>query len=351
MNATNEERALDPCMAAVTAAIPAVGTATLAGHVEIARFDHWVKNIFVLPGVVAAIAIDPSADVGSLHWRLLLGLFSVGLVASSNYTLNEVLDAPYDVHHPTKRTRAVPAGRVSIPLAYVQWLGLGAAGIALAWHLAPLFAGSVVALWIMGCVYNVAPIRTKDVPYLDVLSEAINNPIRLAAGWYLVAAVSAPPASLLIAYWMVGCYFMAIKRFAEFRHIRTRIQVAAYRRSLAAVSEPALITSIMFYASVAMLFFGAFLMRYRLELILAFPLIALVMAAYLHLGFDPNSAAQNPEKLLKARKLMLSVLLCAIAMAVLFFVDVPFVHRPLTPAIPEAVQGIHELEADRLRPG
>ena len=44
-----------------------------------------------------------------------------------------------------------------------------------------------------------------------------------------------------------------------------------------------------------MLFLGAFVMRYRLELILAFPLIAIVMALYLSLAFKPNSAVINPR--------------------------------------------------------
>ncbi|HSJ15593.1 MAG TPA: UbiA family prenyltransferase [Longimicrobiales bacterium] len=314
------------------------GTATWQGHLQIARVDHWVKNVFVLPGVVAAYGLDPTVDLRNWPFRLAVALLAVGLVASSNYTINEVLDAPYDRHHPTKHRRAVPSGRVSVPLAYVQWLVLFLLGLTLSWTISPAFTGSMVALWVMGCVYNVPPVRSKDVPYLDVLTEAINNPIRLAAGWYILAPVSSPPASLLIAYWMVGCYFMGIKRFAEYRHIGEAGRIAAYRRSLAAMSEAALITAIVFYASVAMLFFGAFLMRYRLELVLSFPLIALVMAMYLHLGFDAHSAAQSPEKLFRAKKLMGSVFLCAAAMLILFFVDVPIVHEAVTPRIPEAVQ-------------
>jgi hypothetical protein len=56
-----------------------------------------------------------------------------------------------------------------------------------------------------------------------------------------------------------------------------------------------------------MLFFGAFCMRYRLELILAFPAIALVMALYLSVAMKDNSAAQNPEKLYREPALMASV--------------------------------------------
>ena len=29
-------------------------------YIKIARFDHWFKNIFVLPGVAFAIALSPN---------------------------------------------------------------------------------------------------------------------------------------------------------------------------------------------------------------------------------------------------------------------------------------------------
>ena len=53
-----------------------------------------------------------------------------------------------------------------------------------------------------GLVYNVSPIRTKEKVYLDVLSEAVNNPIRLTLGWAMVDSTTLPPSSLLLAYWM-----------------------------------------------------------------------------------------------------------------------------------------------------
>src|SRR5476651_438129 len=106
------------------AAARIVGKATLRGHLSIARVDHWFKNVFILPGAVAAWAMDPQHVSPHLLQRFLLGLASVCLVASSNYVVNEVLDAPSDLSHPTKFARPVPAGKVSIPLAYVQWLAL-----------------------------------------------------------------------------------------------------------------------------------------------------------------------------------------------------------------------------------
>jgi decaprenyl-phosphate phosphoribosyltransferase len=256
-------------------------------------------------------------------------LLSVGLIASSNYIINEVLDAPFDQWHPVKRNRPVPSGQVSIPWAYAQWIGFLAAGLGFAVLLSIPFTLTMVVLWVMGCLYNIPPIRLKDRPYLDVLSESVNNPLRLLAGWYVVTSAPPPPASLLVSYWMVGAYLMAIKRYAEYREIGNREISVAYRRSFATYSEPRLLVSIMFYGSLAMLTFGAFLARYRLELILAYPLMALVMALYLNLSFKPNSSAQAPEKLYREPALMVSVICCALLMALLLFVRIPIIERLL----------------------
>src|SRR5689334_22989836 len=110
---------------------PRTATPTLLGHIQIARIDHWFKNVFVLPGIVAAIGVDPEHVPPNLLVRTLLGLLSVCLVASSNYVINEVLDAPSDLSHPVKHKRPVPSGKVSIPLAYVEWLALMALGVGL----------------------------------------------------------------------------------------------------------------------------------------------------------------------------------------------------------------------------
>lgn len=311
--------------------VPAANSPTLRGHVQIMRVDHWTKNVFVLPGVVAAVSLTGAHFGMATFVRVIIGLIAVGLVASSNYTINEVLDAPFDAHHPTKRSRPVPSGRVSIPLAYVQWIVLGIAGVALGLMIGGRFTAALVALWIMGCVYNIRPLRSKDVPYIDVLTEAINNPIRMVAGWYIVTAAIVPPATMLLGYWMVGCYFMAIKRYAEYRDIDDPTRAAAYRKSFSYYTLQRLLVSIVFYSSAAMLFLGAFVMRYRLELILSFPLIALVMAVYLGLAFKPESAVVNPEKLYREPVLMAAVIGCAAAMVLLMVVDIPLLDTILKP--------------------
>ena len=89
----------------------------------------------------------------------------------------------------------------------------------------------------------------------------------------------------------------------------------------------------MFYASAAMLFFGAFIVRYRLELILSFPLVAVFMAMYLHLAFRPDSPVEHPEKLYREPALMLVLVSCVALMTVLLFVDLPFLHDAFSPSV------------------
>ena len=322
-------------MNAQSAVAPAIrGRATLAGHLRIARIDHWFKNVFVFPGIIAAIGVDPAGASAGLWTRIFIGLVSVCLVASSNYVINEVLDAPSDLAHPVKKNRPTPAGLVSVPLAYVQWLALMAIGVGLGLWISKAFAITVAILWVMGCIYNIPPIRSKDVPYVDVLSEAVNNPLRMLAGWFIGSTSSFAPASLLLSYWMVGCYFMAIKRYAEYREIADASAAAAYRKSFAYYTSERLIVSIMFYASAAMLFLGSFVMRYRLELILAFPLVALVMAIYLDLSFKKDSAVQRPEGLYREPKLMIAVIVCSAVMGALMLVDIPAMQVIFSPTAP-----------------
>ncbi len=306
---------------------------TLRGHLQILRVDHWFKGVFMLPGTVAALSTRPDVGVAETVVNLVVSVASISLVASSNYVINELQDAPYDRHHPTKHTRPVPSGTVNVGVAYGQWIALMVVGVGLALVVNLAFAATAFALWLMGCVYNLPPVRSKDVPYLDVLSEAVNNPLRMMAGWFAITTATVPPLSLLLSYWMIGCYFMAIKRFAEHRNIGSVEQAARYRRSLAAYNTHRLLVTILFYASAAMLFFGAFIVRYRLEFIGSFPLVALIMALYLSLAFRDPSPAEHPEQLYREPYLVAAVVACAVVMTVLLFVDLPWLRDAFSPGV------------------
>jgi 4-hydroxybenzoate polyprenyltransferase len=300
-------------------------------YLQIARPDHWFKNIFVLPGVAFAIYDSPNLLSWGIAPFLLLGLVATCLVASSNYVINEILDAPKDAFHPIKKYRPIPSGQVNLKIAYGEWAILGLAGFMLGKQLNLSFFFGLLLLSMMGFLYNVPPIRLKDIPYLDVLSESINNPIRLFLGWFTVNDSYPPTLSLIIAYWMIGAFFMSVKRYAEYRQIGDASSAGKYRKSFTYYNEYRLILSIVYYASAFSLFFGIFLIRYRIELILSVPFLAGFIPVYMRLGFWKNSPAQYTENLYKQRGLVLYTLFCLILIICLLFIDIPIVDRIFRP--------------------
>ncbi len=314
---------VEPKVEATT--LPSKNRQLLLPYVQIARPDHWFKNIFMVPGVVFALFDSPALASLNMTGNFILGLLAVCLVTSSNYTINELLDAPLDAVHPVKRYRPVPSGLVNPQWAYLQWLLLGAAGLLIGYCINLFFFASLAALLIMGLLYNVGPIRLKDRPYLDVLSESVNNPLRLLLGWATVNAAHPPTLSLILAYWMIGAFFMAVKRFAEYRRIGDPELAARYRRSFSYYNEYRLILSIVYYASAFSLFFGIFMIRYRIELVLCTPFLAGFIPVYMRMGFWQDSPAQYPEQLYKQKTLVAYTAFCVALVTALLFVDLPFV--------------------------
>ena len=261
----------------------------------------------------------------------MLATVAVCLIASSYYVLNEVLDAKTDALHPVKRLRPVPAGLVHIPTAYAQWLLLAVLGLGLSAFLGKAFFCCALALWVFSLAYNVPPVRAKDRKFLDVVVESVNNPLRLALGWFAVGTDALIPASLVAAFWMLGGFFMSVKRFAEYRLIGDPARAAAYRASFRGYTEESLLVTSTFYAVAFGLCLGVFLIRYRLELLITVPLIAGVIAWYIRLGLQQDSPTQYPERLYNERGLMLYLGLCVIVAVAALYIDLPWLHAILEP--------------------
>jgi decaprenyl-phosphate phosphoribosyltransferase len=295
-------------------------------YMQIARVDHWFKNVFMLLGVLLAFFYEPSL----LTWTGILhvggALLATCLIASSNYVLNELLDAPMDRFHPVKQYRPVPSGKIRPTLAVLEWLLLGLSGVAVAFSINLYFLVVALALWVMGVVYNVPPVRTKELPYLDVLSESVNNPLRLMLGWFALILDRFPPLSLILAYWMVGAFFMATKRFAEYRQIGDRAIAIQYRRSFKYYTEERLLVSMFFYVTMCALLAGIFIVRYHVELVIFVPCAAAFFAYYLKLGLREDSPVQNPEKLFRERGFLLYMLLSVALFVLLMFTHIPVLY-------------------------
>ncbi|MBW1822456.1 MAG: prenyltransferase, partial [Deltaproteobacteria bacterium] len=109
---------------------------------------------------------------------------------------------------------------------------------------------------------------------------------------------------------------------AEYRFIGDQEKAGLYRKSFNIYNENRLLISIFFYAICSSFFLGIFLIKYRIELIISFPFIALLFAWYLKIGFESNSIVQTPEKLYKKKKFILYIVFLFCLLTFLFLADI-----------------------------
>jgi 4-hydroxybenzoate polyprenyltransferase len=167
-----------------------------------------------------------------------------------------------------------------------------------AWLLLPrqAFLWVLAFLLIGGGVYNVPPVRAKEIPYADVIVESVNGPIRLAIGWYAVTTVSRPPLAFLLSCWTLAAFVMAGKRHAEYRFIGDPNRAAAYRSSFRWYTERSLMATMVAYALASLLFFALLVLDSgRDRLFWMIPFISLFIVWFIRLSTRKDAVVREPE--------------------------------------------------------
>lgn len=298
----------------------------MKNYIKIARPDHWIKNMFILPGIVMGLMVFGLEVLVPSALNIVIGTIATCFIASANYVINEWLDAEFDKYHPIKKNRPVVVANLQfkyVMLEYVILIVLGL-GLSLVINM-PFFCVEVILL-VMGALYNVKPIRTKDIPYVDVLSESFNNVIRLLLGWFMINETHLPPISVMIAYWLCGAYLMNVKRYSEYRMIGNPEVAGLYRKSFRYYTESRLLAISLFYGIASTVALSLFIVVYRMEYLVALPLVIALFVYYFMLSFKEDSVVQKPEKLYKEKKLFVLILVIIVLLLVLTFVDIDALH-------------------------
>ncbi len=289
-------------------------------YVSVLRFDHWIKNLFFLPGFIFALAFTGRALTWSLVVEVVLALLVFGLVASVNYTINEIIDAPFDRFHPVKKLRAVPSGRVKVSILYaIMVLFLFMAAV-ITYFLLPRPLLIVLGIFLVsGIIYNIPPLRFKDVAVLDVITESVNNPIRFTGGWLLVST-QFPPWLLLITFWALGAFWMAGKRYGEMIYFKAEAdKLRTYRKSFQFYTQSLLLGMIIVSAGlfVAGYIWSVAVFLPRLGLLL--PFVVGYFAWYFRMIMRHDMMVREPETLIKNIPFLLfNLALGGLFLAVLF---------------------------------
>jgi len=277
---------------------------TMKAYFTAMRLERWPRSLAIFAGSLAFFYLNRNFLQAKQPVRLLLEAGSIFLltwaISTANYIINEIADAPYDIHHPTKKNRPLIQGDIhKVPFLFMG-LGLTVVSLVSAWcFFSASFFLALTALLIAGFIYNIKPVRTKDIPFLDSISESANNPIRFFIGWFAFAPPHyLPPLFLLLCWWAFGNFLMVAKRLSEFRFLQDR--AGDYRSSLKRYSRQSLLIGM--GASTIVFFLTYFHFAVSLELkslLYLSPLIVFYFFLFFRKTLQEKEVMEEPERLLK----------------------------------------------------
>ena len=194
-------------------------------YLELARPSHWVKNVFVLAGVVFGHAWDDPKLLAAAF----IATFAFCLASSAVYAFNDALDAEQDRDHPAKRDRPVARGAVGTREAFAIAAVLAIASLAAATWVGATAAGIVAAYLALNIAYTLG---LKRVPVVDVFVIAAGFMLRLLAG---TSGIGVEPSQWLLACGFLLTLFLGFaKRRAELARLAD--EAAQHRAVLDAYS-------------------------------------------------------------------------------------------------------------------
>lgn len=273
-------------------------------YLDALRLERWPRSLAIFPGFVALFVLSPHVFSG-LGWfaptARIIGAFILTLVISTaNYIINEIADAPFDAYHPTKKHRPLVNNEIKKKWLLMLYFIMSAAALGAAWafYRNSDFLLSLAALLLAGILYNVPPVRVKDIPYFDSTLESANNPIRFLIGWHMLSTVS-PPLTLLLSWWAFGNFLMVGKRVAEKKFL-TPEQSAGYRMSLKRYSLTGLRVFMGVNALIFLVAFWFFALESGLRSFLySMPFILVYLVMFMYKSVRDIEGAEEPERLLK----------------------------------------------------
>lgn len=294
---------------------PGAGRSTALNLLVSLRPGQWTKNLFVFAGLMfGRRLLDPIAVAESLGaFAIFCGLSGVV------YLINDVADRESDARHPIKMARPIASGALASSTAIATAIVIGAAALAAAFWLRPMFGVVALSYVVLLAAYSFA---FKHVVIIDVLTIAIGFVLRVAAG---AIAIDVPMSHWLLVCTILLALFLALSKrrhelvlladeASEHRRILDEYSPYLLDQMIGVVTASTLMAYI-FYATSPDTAekFGTSL----LGLTIPFPLYGIFR--YLYLVHHKDGGGSPSELLLNDRPLLLCVALWGAAVALIIY--------------------------------
>ncbi len=272
---------------------------SLLAYAKLARPLQWVKNTFVLPGLIFGHALDDPEKVTAA----LLATLAFCLMSSAVYVMNDLFDRERDREHPDKRDRPIASGVIGPRAGALFGLTLGACAMMLGFAAGPIVAAILAAYGLLNVGYSLG---LKRVPVVDVFIIAAGFMLRILAG--TVGIGIEPSRWLLLCGFLVTLFLGFAKRRAEL--IRLADDAGKHRPVLESYTESFLDSAILVCASGMIVAYGFYtvsmdtLLQHGTDLTLTLPFVLFGTFRYLFLLRHRGGGGDPSNELLEDRWLL-----------------------------------------------
>ncbi len=158
-----------------------------------ARPRQWLKNLAIFTTILFTGQIFSQGPLVKSAW----GFVAFCLLSSSNYILNDILDAPADRKHPFKKFRPVASGILPVHVAILISILFGIVGLAISRNIGGSFFVFAIIFLLLQYSYS---LFLKHISVIDILTITAAYILRVYAGeaatgyhisiWLALAALS-----------------------------------------------------------------------------------------------------------------------------------------------------------------
>ena len=191
---------------------------------------HWIKNLALFAALFLSGMLFNQGEFAKTVWAFVVFCF----ITSATYLVNDIMDAPSDRLHPTKKFRPVASGALPVPLAVIEALVLTLAGIFIATlsGLSSLFVSVVIIYLVLQVFYSAI---LKHVAIIDIIVIAAGFVLRVYAGAFAIDAHLS--VWFLLCVISVALFLASGKRRAELNIVQdtsfgTRKSLGKYKKEL-----------------------------------------------------------------------------------------------------------------------
>jgi len=161
--------------------------------IKAARPRQWLKNLAVFTTILFGGQLFDPRSLTATAWAFIAFCF----MSSSNYILNDVLDAPRDRKHPFKKFRPIASGKLPMSFAVGISLVFGASGLYIGLLIGKSFFILALTFLLLEYAYS---FFLKHISVIDILTITTAYFLRVYAGeaatgyhisiWLALAALS-----------------------------------------------------------------------------------------------------------------------------------------------------------------